>query len=83
MSHTTPDDILRLGMGFWASQTLLSADEYGGVHGTSLVSSKLGSASGSSASMKDRLATFSTPRWPQGAAQASGGLPQHAPRRID
>ena len=29
MSHTTPDDILRLGMGFWASKTLLSAVELG------------------------------------------------------
>ena len=29
MSHATPDDILRLGMGFWASKTLLSAVELG------------------------------------------------------
>src|SRR5215204_5472210 len=29
MSHTTPDEILRLGMGFWASKTLLSAVELG------------------------------------------------------
>src|SRR5215213_6666171 len=28
-SHTTPDEILRLGMGFWASKTLLSAVELG------------------------------------------------------
>ena len=29
MSHATPDDILRIGMGFWASKTLLSAVELG------------------------------------------------------
>ena len=27
MSHSTPDEILRLGMGFWGSKALLSAVE--------------------------------------------------------
>lgn len=29
MSETTPDDIMKIGMGFWASKTLLSAVELG------------------------------------------------------